>query len=452
MKRVINEHFGVNITWITAIILAGAFAVVTLRHFIRNNRPYISEDIESYPELPEVLELESRKCFDFFWEQVNTDENSAGYGLIRDRAPGNPNISSIASVGFGLTAIAIGAERGWVPYDEAYDRALDTLNTMLYNAAQENGFFYHFLDMETGKRAWNCEVSVIDTAIALCGAITAGEYFGGEIKQRTEELYRRVNWQWFVDPNRKQFYMAYYPEKGFEGHWDFYAEQFMIYFLSAASPTYPADPDLFYNFQRHYGTYDGIEKFIHSWFGSIFTHQYSFAWFDLRNMVDKEGVDWWENSLIAIKNNRAFCIDNSNKFKTFGENSWGLTACDGPNGYEGRYGAPPSGNNNTEHVVDGTVPPAGAAGAIVFLPDESIAALENYYKNYPQLWGEYGFKDAYNLDVSPAWFADDVIGIDKGITLLMIENYRDEFVWKNFMKNEYVKIGLERVGFKRKAG
>lgn len=450
MKRVINEHFGVNITWITAIILAGAFAVVTLRHFIKNNRTYI-EDTEAYPELPEVLELESRKCFDFFWEQANADENSPGYGLIRDRAPGNPHISSIASVGFGLTAIAIGAERGWIPYDEAYERALGTLNTLLYNAEQENGFFYHFLDMETGKRVWNCEVSVIDTAIAICGAITAGEYFGGEVKQKAEELYKRVNWQWFVDPSRKQFYMAYYPERGFEGYWDFYAEQLMIYFLSAASPTYPADPDLFYHFQRKYGTYDGVEKFIHSWFGSIFTYQYSFAWFDLRNMVDKEGVDWWENSVIAIKSNRKFCIDNSDKFETFGENSWGLTACDGPHGYEGRYGAPPSGNNNVEHVVDGTVPPAGAAGSIVFLPDESIAALENYYKNYPQLWGEYGFKDAYNLSVSPPWFANDVIGIDKGITLLMIENYRDEFVWKNFMKNEYVKIGLERVGLKEKA-
>ncbi|NLH38412.1 MAG: hypothetical protein GX468_09860, partial [Thermotogaceae bacterium] len=169
-----------------------------------------------------------------------------------------------------------------------------------------------------------------------------------------------------------------------------------------------------------------------------------------RNMVDKSGVDWWENSVIAITSNRKYCIDNKGKFKTFGENSWGLTACDGPKGYEGRYGTPPSGYNNDQHYVDGTVPPAGAAGSIVFLPDESIAALEYYYKNYPQLWGKYGFKDAYNIDVKPAWYAQDVIGIDKGITLLMIENYRNEFVWKYFMKNAYVQSGIEKVGLKKK--
>ncbi|HOV53611.1 MAG TPA: glucoamylase family protein [Fervidobacterium sp.] len=399
---------------------------------------------------PEILELESRKSFDFFWQEANTNKDSKGYGLIRDRAPGNPQISSIASVGFGLTAIAIGAERGWVTYEQAYERVLGTLNTLLNNVPQENGFFYHFLDMETAKRAWNSEVSIIDTAIALCGALTAGEYFGGEVKQKAEQLYKRVNWPWFVDNKVKQFYMAYSPEKGFQGHWDFYAEQFMLYFLAAGSPTFPADPNLFYSFQRHYGSYGGGKRFIHSWFGSIFTYQFSFAWFDLRNMIDKSGVDWWENSVIAITSNRKYCIDNKGKFKTFGENSWGLTACDGPKGYEGRYGTPPSGYNNDQHYVDGTVPPAGAAGSIVFLPDESIAALEYYYKNYPQLWGKYGFKDAYNIDVKPAWYAQDVIGIDKGITLLMIENYRNEFVWKYFMKNAYVQSGIEKVGLKKK--
>lgn len=427
----------------TFLSLAIAFSVIFL--FSLN-----SKQIVYNPKDPPILELESRKSFNFFWKEANTDKNSKGYGLIRDRAPGNPEISSIASVGFGLTAIAIGAERKWVPYDEAYERVSRTLDTLLNNVSQENGFFYHFVNIDTGRRAWNSEISIIDTSILLCGAITAGEYFGGEIKDKAEQLYKRVNWQWFVDPNKNQFYMAYTPEKGFAGHWDFYAEQLMMYFLSVASPTYPTNPQMFYDFQRHFAAYDGGKRFIHSWFGSIFTYQFSFAWFDLRNMVDKKGVDWWENSIIAIESNRKFCIDNKNKFKTFGENSWGVTACDGPKGYNGKYGAPPSGYDNTQHYVDGTVPPSGAAGSIVFLPKESIAALEYYYKNFPQLWGEYGFKDAYNLDVSPPWFDKDVIGIDKGISLLMIENYRTGFVWKYFMKNQYVQKGIKEVGFREK--
>lgn len=398
----------------------------------------------------QILNLESKKSFDFFWEEANKDKNSKGYGLIRDRAPSNPDISSVASVGFGLTAIAIGAERKWVSYNDAYERTLGTLNTLLNNVSEENGVFYHFVNINTGRRAWDSEVSIIDTSIAVCGALTAGEYFGGEIKEKAEQLYKRVNWNWFVDKSKNQYYMAYSPEKGFKGHWDFYAEQLMMYFLGAASPTYPVSPELFYDFTRQYGSYDGGERFIHSWFGSIFTYQFSFAWFDLRNIVDNEGVDWWHNSVIAIESNRRYCINNKERFKTFGENSWGLTACDGPNGYNGRYGAPPSGFDNSQNYVDGTIPPAGAAGSIVFLPEDSIKALEYYYNNFTELWGKYGFYDAYNLDVVPAWFDKDVIGIDKGITLLMIENYQDEFVWKNFMKNEYVQKGIEMVGLKKK--
>jgi hypothetical protein len=406
-------------------------------------------DLETFTSDEWLLEFESRKCFDFFWNEANTDASSPGYGLIRDRAPGNPQISSIASVGFGLTALVIGAERGWVSYEAALERAFGTLRTLWHYAEQVNGFFYHFLKMRDGSRAGSCEVSIIDTAIAVNGAITAGEYFGGRVKQLAERLYRRVNWQWFRDPERNLFYMGYDPEKGFQGYWDFHAEQLMLYFLGAASPDYPVPPDMFYQFVRSPKSYGKGKPFIYTWFGSLFAFQFSHAWFDLRDLVDLQGVDWWENSVNASIAHRQFSIDQSAKFLTFGPNAWGLTASDGPRGYQGRYGAPPSGLRDDEHLVDGTIPPAGALGSIVFTPEASIAALRHYY-SFPELIGPYGLKDAYNLAVIPAWFAKDVIGIDKGITLLMIENFRSGTVWKWFMRNEYVQLGMEAAGLSRK--
>lgn len=399
----------------------------------------------------DLLELECRMSFDFFWKEATADKGSPGYGLIADRAPHAKGVCSVASVGFGLTALAIAAERGWIGLDEARERAGGTVRTLLDHAEQVNGFFFHFLDMNTGKRVKNCEVSVIDTAIAVTGAITAGEYFGSEVRALADILYRRVNWPWYLNPATNQFYMGYTPERGFFGAWDVYAEQFMMYFLAAASPTYPVNMNTFYDFQRLRGRYGDLPEFVYTWAGSLFTFQFSHAWFDLRNKVDGEGYDWWENSVIATLTNRQFCMDLSDSFRTFGPNAWGLTACDGPRGYSGRYGCAPSGYHNDQHHPDGTVPPAGAAGSIVFTSDESIAALR-HYKTYPELWGPYGFRDAYNLDVSPTWFADDYIGIDKGITLLMIENYRSGFVWDTFMRSPYASLGLRRCGLRDKAG
>ncbi|KRQ86071.1 hypothetical protein ABG79_02105 [Caloramator mitchellensis] len=392
-----------------------------------------------------VLNQEALGSFMYFWNEANKDKNSSGYGLVRDRAPSNPSISSIAAVGFGLTAIPIGIKKGWISLKEGIERVNGTLDTLLYHAENINGFFYHFLDLETAKRVWNCEVSLIDTAIAICGALFAGEYFGGEIRHKAQKLYMNVNWQWYYDEDKNWFYMGYTPERGFEGHWDFYAEQLMVYFLASASPTYPVKADAFYSFFRNIATYKNY-RFINSWLGSIFTYQFSHAWFDLRNLKDKKGVDWFENSIQATLANREYCIDNRERFKGFSENSWGLTACDGPSGYEGRYGSLPSGLFNNENITDGTIPPAGAAGSIVFTPKESTEALVYYYKNIPGLFGKYGFKDAFNIDVEPLWIAEDYLGIDKGITLLMIENYKSGFVWDTFMKNEYVNKAFELIG------
>ncbi len=397
------------------------------------------------PSIDEVIEYEMKGSFDFFWEQANIDPGSPGYGLIRDRYPGGEGIASIASVGFGLTAYLIGVEKGYITYQQAYERVNGTLDTLL-SLERVEGFYYHFLNIRTGKRAWNSEVSNIDTAILMMGVLSAGEYFGGEIAEKARRIYDGINWRWFVDENRDMFYMGYYPEKGFEGHWDFYAEQLMLYILAAGSATSPIDPAVYEAFTRHYVKYGDGQPFIHSWFNSIFTYQFSHAWIDFRDYVDRDGVNWFDNSVEASLAHYNYAVRMQDKFQTIGPNAWGLTACDGPDGYDGRYGAPPSGYDNTVHRVDDTVPPAGAIGSIVFLPEQAKQAMLNYYA-IERLKGRYGFKDAYNL--SKNWYASDVIGIDKGISLLMLANDQNDFVYSVMMKNEVIQKGLQRLGFER---
>ncbi len=392
--------------------------------------------------LEQVIAYEMRGAFDFFWEQANTDPASPGFGLVRDRYPGSPGIASIAAVGFALTAYPIGVEKGYITRQEGYDRALGTLNTLL-GMERTHGFFYHFVDMGTGRRAWNSEVSSIDTAILLMGVLTAGQYFGGEVAEQAEKLYRAVEWPWFLDEKRQMFYMAYRPEKGFEGHWDFYAEQLMLYVLAAGSPTHPVDDRPYYTFKRHRAAYGKGEPFIHSWFGSLFTHQFSHAWLDFRGLADREGVDWFVNSVAAARAHYQYAVDVQGQYQTLGPLAWGLSACDGPGGYNGLYGAPPSGFDNKQHRVDDTVPPYAAIASILFLPEEAGQAMLNYFSIEP-LKGRYGFKDAYNL--SKNWYASDVIGIDKGVSLLMLANYQGDSVYRITMQNEHLRRGLERLG------
>ena len=388
-----------------------------------------------------LLLKELKLSYYFFVKEVNLNLKSKGYGLIRDKDLYADEIASIASVGYGLAALIIGVSRNWINYKEAYKRAGKTLDTFLNNVEGENGFYYHFINMKTGKREWNCEISIIDTAIFICGAIVVGEFFGGEIKEKAEELYKRINWEWYRNENNNYFYMGYKPETGFWGQWDMYAEQLMLYILGVASPTYPINKTMYDNFRKEKSDYEEIKDIIYTYCGTLFTYQFSHAWIDFRGRKDENGIDWFENSKKATLANRKYCINNKNKFKTFGENSWGLTACVGPNGYSGGYGAMPA-LANLEKQNDGTISPCGATGSIVFTPELSIKALENYYNHFPKLWGKYGFNDAYNLE-REEWYSKEVIGIDKGISMIMIENYLSQLIWKYFMKNEYVQKGLK---------
>lgn len=284
----------------------------------------------------DLLLKELRKSYNFFIKEANLDEKSNGYGLIRDKNKYADEVASIASVGYGLAALIIGVNRKWISYKKAYKRVNKTLDTFINNVENQNGFYYHFINMKTGKREWNCEISIIDTAIFICGAITAGEFFGSEIKEKAEKLYKKINWEWYRNKENNYFYMGYKPETGFWGEWDMYAEQLIVYILGVASPTYPINKEMYDDMKKEKTNYEEIEDIIYTYCGTLFTYQFSHAWIDFRNRIDDNGINWFENSQKATLANRKYCINNMDRFKTFGENSWGLTPCIGPDGYSGR--------------------------------------------------------------------------------------------------------------------
>jgi hypothetical protein len=433
-----------------------------------------SEDSGSIPtnseqillDAKQALYTEQEKSFNFFWETTTTAD-VAGYGLSRDRWPGNPTIASIASVGFALASIPSGVNQGFITREQGEVRVLGTLQA-LKNMTRVEGFYYHWVNMTTGAREWNSEVSIIDTGLMLAGAIVAAEFFGGEIATLVEELYLDVNWDWYTKVNssiNKEFYMSYRPDEGHRGAWDHFAEQMILYVLAAGHPDFSHGDDLYKtlvsrsfnnnNYIRGYTstkTQEVVAPFIYSYDGSLFQHQFSHAFIDFRHMQDEAEINWFENARRATRANYLYTQDFSHRYLTYHETSWGISAGDGPNEYRA-YGAQPAKNN----AHNGTIVPYAAVASINYLEEESLLATLNY-ASISQLQTTYGFADAYNLgpvddaynqtiaNLTP-WYDPHVLGIDKGISVLMIENYRSELIWDMFMANDYVQSGLDVLGF-----
>lgn len=441
---------------LTALVLATFISACGVSSSVSSSSVEVSSSSTFTPSFTEINQVplhvqdEEYKSFLFFWEQANDSEGSPGYGLIRDRYPGNPSLASIASVGFGLSAIVIGVERQWITYEEGYDRVLKTLEAAEV-LPRWNGYFYHFYTM-TGSPASGSEISTVDTGLFIMGVLHSGFYFGGEVETKARAIYEGVNWPTLVEPSSvalPRFRMAYdVSEQVYKGLWDYYAEQLLLYFLGIASPTYPIDRKTYFSFTRHTDTSPRTgESYIHSWFGSIFTYQYSHAWIDFRDYEDYNNINWFDNSVKAVKDNHAFARLNPSGFATWSELAWGMSAGDSPDGYDGYLGSPLSGSGNTAHRNDGTIVPYGALASIVFLPEEAIASSE-YYTNElgDNLIGEYGYKSAFNFE-DGQWYAPDVIGIDKGVTVLMIENYRSGMVWNHFMEIDYIQDALDKLDY-----
>jgi exo-beta-1,3-glucanase (GH17 family) len=391
----------------------------------------------------QFLEEIQQRAFNYFWHEANPKT-----GLVKDRAinfgEDDYHVASIAATGFGLAALAVGEKHGWVEREGALERALTTLRFFRDEMENHHGFYYHFVDVNTGERVWKAEVSSIDTALFLAGALFIGEYFKGtEVETLAHELYRRVDFQWLLTddgarPDEKRLSHGWKPETGFLSHrWDSYSELMILYQLAIGSPTYPIPASSWEAWERPMDSYAGYVTFA---IGPLFTHQFSHIFIDFQNKRDRLGYDYWMSSVNASKANRQFCIDNVENFKTYGENVWGLTASDGPTGYEA-YGAPPG---YIRH--DGTVSPGAPAASIVFTPELSLSALKYMYQKYSKkIWGRYGFSNAFNLDEN--WFDRDVIGIDLGATLLMIENYRSGLIWEHFMPLESIRVAMDQAGF-----
>lgn len=390
------------------------------------------------------LEMVQKRTLNYFLKCMDpetglTMDKSSNFGPVDySYSP-----SSTAGVGFGLTVLAVGAERGWVPKEYAKRVTLATLRYFYEKMENVHGFFYHFANMKTGKREWNCEISSIDTALFIAGAVFAGEYYGdAEIKKYASLLYYRVDWQWMTN-GKKHICMGWKPEEGFlASYWSEYCESMLLYILAAGSPTHPVDPELWRNIQRPYGDYGG--KFGHIFCSPLFTHQYSHIWIDFSGKNDGY-ADYFYNSKMATLANRQFCVDNAGDYPTFKNGCFGLTACIGPDGYIA-YGGPPGGVVN-----DGTVAPTAAGGSIIFTPEESIKTLRHIYRKYgKKMWGRYGFSDSFNAGRN--WFAEDAYAINQGPIILMIENYRSGMVQKFFMKNRHVAGAMRLVGFRESEG
>ena len=396
----------------------------------------------------EFIEIVMRKCFQYFVEA--SDRKT---GLVQDRANNSRppsetpekkyKIASVAATGYYLSAFVLAAERGWVHKREAEERTLNTLRYFANEIENVNGFYYHFVHMDTGERAWKSELSSIDTALFMGGVFTASNYFkdNKEIQKLTDQIYRRIDWQWMLN-GKKYLSMGWKPirnkpdGKFIEQYWDHYSESMIMYIMAIGSPTFPLSPQVWHDMHRPIKRYG---KHVCIAYAPLFTHQYSHIWVDFRNKNDGN-YDYFTNSVNATLANREFCIDMQELFPTYEEHVWGLTACDGPDGYK-PYGGKPG-----FELHDGTVAPTAAGGSIAFTPELSKKALRTMYEKYTdRIWGYFGFCDSFNIKRD--WFAEDVIAIDVGTMLLMMENERSGLMWEYFMKTKYIRKGMALIGF-----
>jgi hypothetical protein len=419
---------------------------------------------------PFLSELEER-TFHYFWETANPKN-----GLIPDRYP-TPSFASIAAVGFGLTAYPIGVERHYVTRAEARDRVLATLR-FFQHAPNEHGFFYHFLDMRSGARANDSEVSTVDTSLLIAGVLLCESYFDTpdpgdvEIRGLADRIYRRVDWTW-AQPRPPAIALAWTPESGFSSEdWRGYNEAMLVYLLALGSPTHPISQEAWKlwtsTYNDHWGTFYHL---TYLGFAPLFGYQYTHVWVDFRGIQDAymraHDLNYFENSRRATYAQRRYAMADPMDWQGYGRNVWGLSASDGPGPaqerYRGKqlsflkYAARGAAVGST--IDDGTIAPTAAIGSLPFAPEIVLPAmLEMYHRFGASIYSTYGFKDAFNESFRalpsdtvqpgrPGWVDPDYVAIDQGPILAMIENYRSRLIWRVMHGNRYLRRGLERAGF-----
>ena len=389
-------------------------------------------------DLAFLEEMEHAGCL-FFYEQA--DEVS---GQVLDRAANKVSsgafdrerrIASIAATGFGLSALCIAAQRGYLPLAQIRTRVQATLQFHLNRMPHHHGFLFHFNDVQTGEPFGFSEVSSIDTAILLCGALTCRAYFDDPlITELATELYDRVNWPWMLNGG-DTFAMGWRPASGFiRARWNHYCELMMLYLLGIGSKTHSISADSWDAFTRPPMVYDEFEYI--SGADPLFVHQYSHALFDFKGKADAY-ANYFDNSVTATRAHKAFCLSLG---RAYSEDYWGITASDWEHGYSAWGGPPLMG------PVNGSVVPCATAGSLPFAPQDCVRVLRALRDRFGvDAWGRYGFCDAFHPEL--LWYDPDVLGIDVGIGVLMAENLRTGLIWKTFMQNPEAITAMDLCGF-----
>lgn len=421
--------------WWVCLAAAGTVWAVTAE------MPAVPRDPSDARDLLDTLE---QRAFDYFWREASPET-----GLVKDRASNlgadDYTVASLAATGFGLAAVTIGVERGWVTRAQGEERERTALRFARDRLAHQHGWFYHFVDVRTGERVWSSEVSTIDTGLFMAGALMAGRYFRGtEVARLVDGLYRRLDFDWMrtdggAKPEEKLLVHGWTPEHGFlKNRWGSYDELMILYLLGLGSPAHPLPAASWDAWARPVVTYRGYRGVALDL--PLFVHQFSQAFVDFRGQRDRRGFEPWENSVVATRMNQSFCAAHADRFPGYGPRSWGLSACDGPDGY--RAYAPAEGDH------DGTIAPWAVAASVPLDPALCLPALLAMRRDRgDRPWGRYGFTDAYN--VGRDWWDKDVIGIDVGAALLMIENHRSGFVWRQFMAIPAIQRAMKQAGFTR---
>jgi len=408
-----------------------------------------------------------RLTFDYFLKETNPEN-----GLVPDSTrQGAP--CSITATGFALAAYPVGVERGFITRKDAIKRTLTTLR-YFFNSRQGRerdvtgykGFYYHFLDMKTGRRTWDCELSTIDSTFLIAGGLTAAEYFDRDTEDERElrslagAIYRRADWQWAQNRGVTVTH-GWRPESGFiKYRWRGYNEALILYVLGLASPTHPLPAKSYhawtrtYEWKKLYG-----QEFLYA--GPLFIHQLSHMWIDFRGIQDEymreHAMDYFENSRRATYIQQQYAIRNPRGFKGYGEYIWGLTASDGPGPaskkidgklrrfYDYSARGVPNGPD------DGTLAPWAVVASLPFAPEIVLPSIQYFDETFPEMTSKYGFKCSFNPTFSTAssteWISKGYYGLDQGPIVLMIENYRSGFLWQLMRRCPYIIDGLRRAGF-----
>lgn len=399
----------------------------------------------------ELLDLVQQQTLRYFWEFA--EPNS---GMARERNTSG-NLVTTGGTGFGIMAMIAGAERGFIDRSQVLDRVLK-IGHFLKEADRFHGVWPHWMDGRNGRTlrfsALDDGGDLVETAFLLQGLIAAREYFDGNDNRETtlrnlvDTLYSGVNWQWYTR-GQNTLYWHWSANHGFAMNMQIrgWHEALIVYILAAGSPSYPIQPQVYHQGwarngnMRNGGYFYNIQLPLGPNFGGpMFFAHYSFLGLDPRGLKDQY-ADYWEQNRAHSLINYRYCVANPGEFCHYSDRLWGLTASDDPEvGYQAHAPYNFSGRDN------GTIAPTAALSSMPYTPDESLKALHTFYHYlHDRLWGPYGFKDAFNLDLD--WFANSYLAIDQGPIVVMIENYRSGLIWDVFMKNEWVHEGLETLGF-----